>query len=63
MTKKAYLLVSGAVFAAVSLLHLLRAINGWELRLGPWEAPMWASWAGFVVAAALALWAHRLNSS
>ena len=46
--------VAGAVFVLVAIMHLLRALNGWEMNIDTFSAPMWASWVGFVVAGYLA---------
>lgn len=39
-------------FAA--LLHLLRAINDWQLVLNGWHIPMWVSWLTMVLGGSLA---------
>lgn len=62
MNSRLYVAVSGSVFAVVAILHLLRVVNGWEVMVGPWSAPMAVSWCGAVVAAALSVWALRLAS-
>lgn len=58
--ERAYLLVSGALFGVVALVHLLRAINGWTFVIGMVDVPVIASWIGFVVAGAVCAWAIRL---
>lgn len=55
-----YLLVSGAIFALVSLGHLFRMIYGLEFHFGSVTVPMWASWLGFLVPAVLSGWAFKL---
>lgn len=62
MATKPYLIISGSIFAVVGAFHLLRALNGWDFQLGPWELPMWASWAGTFVPWILSIWAFRLAS-
>jgi hypothetical protein len=54
-----YRLVSGIVFGIVSILQLLRAVNGWLVQIGPFAVPLWFSWTAFVVAGALCAWAFR----
>ncbi|HVT33440.1 MAG TPA: hypothetical protein VHE32_12380 [Rhodanobacteraceae bacterium] len=54
-----YRLVSGIVFGIVSILQLIRAINGWPVQIGPFAVPLWFSWIAFVVAGALCVWAFR----
>jgi hypothetical protein len=57
---RAYLVVSGVLFAAVTLLHLLRLVYGWAAQIGMWTVPLWVSWLGIVVAGALCVWAFAL---
>ena len=60
MSASVYLIVSGCIFGIVAILHLLRVINEWALVLGPWAAPMWASWVGIVIPLVLTITAFRL---
>jgi hypothetical protein len=55
-----YLIVSGALFAFVALAHFVRAAFGWPIQIAGWHVPLWISWAAFVGAGALSLWAFRL---
>jgi hypothetical protein len=55
-----YFVVSGFVFALVALLHLTRAIYGWPVLVAGQDVPLAVSWAGFILAASLALWAVQL---
>ncbi|MBI1732242.1 MAG: hypothetical protein HYR49_05670 [Gammaproteobacteria bacterium] len=57
---KTYALISGAVFAIVSLVQLTRALNQWPVQVGTWTVPVWISWIAFVVAGSLAAWAFTL---
>jgi len=57
---RAYLVTTVVVFAVVSLIHLVRAINGWSFTIGPYDLPMAVSWIGFVVTAGLAAWSFIL---
>ena len=54
-----YAQVSGAVFALVAALQLIRVLLGWPVVIDNLPIPLWASGCAFVVAAALALWAYR----
>lgn len=63
MNARVYLVVSGMIFGVVALLHLVRLVNHWAFRIGPWSLPLWMSWGGTLVAAALCLWAFRLATS
>jgi hypothetical protein len=60
MRARAYLFLSGTIFGAVALLHLVRVVNHWASQVGPWSVPLWVSWGGTLVPAALCLWAFRL---
>ncbi len=53
MDRKTYLTLAGAIFALVSLAHLLRAVMGWPVVIAGWAVPMWLSWLGFAAAGAL----------
>ena len=37
---RSYLLISGLLFAAVTLLHLLRLVYGWPAQIGAWTVPL-----------------------
>jgi hypothetical protein len=56
----AYLVVSGIIFAVVAVLHAVRLAKRWPAKIGGADIPQWVSWAGLVVAGALAYWAWRL---
>jgi acyl-CoA reductase-like NAD-dependent aldehyde dehydrogenase len=62
MNTRSYELISGTLFALVATAHLLRVLSGWEVVAGPWNFPMWLSWVGTIVPAALSVWAFRLAS-
>jgi hypothetical protein len=57
---RGYLVVSGVLFGAVALLHLLRLIYGWPAAVGTMSMPLWVSAVGLVVAGGLCLWAFAL---
>jgi len=61
MDHKNYCVVSGVLFALVALAHLLRIVNDVSIQLDGNAVPMYVSWIGFVVPAALALWAFRVS--
>lgn len=52
----AALWAGSGLFAAMALAHLVRALLGWPVTVGPWEVPLWASMAAAPVLAALAAW-------
>jgi hypothetical protein len=55
MQKRA-LIISGAIFFGVGLLHLARALSGLRVIAGNFEIPVWTSWFGTSVCFVLALW-------
>lgn len=58
-----YLVVSAIIFGLVAIIHLVRALNNWTFIVGPVSLPIAASWVGFIITAALCLWAVRLITS
>jgi sterol desaturase/sphingolipid hydroxylase (fatty acid hydroxylase superfamily) len=56
---RAYEVVSGLVFAAVAVAQVLRAAQGWALRVDGWSIPVWPSWVLALAAASLSVWAFR----
>jgi len=50
MNQKTYNLVTGVVFLIVSVLHLFRAILGWQAVIGTFVLPVWISWFGLLLA-------------
>jgi hypothetical protein len=61
MERKPYLTLAGAIFAMVSLAHLLRAVMGWPVIIAGWAVPMWLSWAAFVGAGVLGVFGLTLS--
>jgi hypothetical protein len=60
MSRRAYLLVSAALFSLVALLHLARVAFGLSAVIGGWSVPMWLSWVALIVAGALAYFGFSL---
>jgi hypothetical protein len=56
MTREAFCIVAGVIFAVVALLHLLRIYMDWPVVIADWSVPMWVSWIALVVAGILAIW-------
>lgn len=48
------LFLAGVIFLLVCLVHLARLAFGWTLILEDFEAPLWLSWFGAVIAGYLA---------
>jgi hypothetical protein len=61
MDQKTFSMVTGAIFAIVALVHLLRILLGWPVVIGDWTVPMWVSWIGLVVAGLLGYFGLRLS--
>ena len=59
---RTYILISGAIFAVVALMHLLRLFFDWPAQIAGWAVPIWVSWIGVVAAGALCIWAFRVVS-
>jgi hypothetical protein len=57
---RAYIQITGVIFAVVTLAHVLRLVAGWPIQVADWAVPMWISWVAIVAAAALCAWAFRL---
>jgi len=60
---KAYLGVSGVIFANVALLHFLRLLLDWPVQIGNWSVPSWLSWLSIMIAGSLCFWAFQLLAS
>ena len=60
MDQKRYLTVAGAIFVAVALAHLVRAVMDWPIVIAGWIVPIWLSWLGFVIAGALGIFGLSL---
>ena len=57
---RAYILITGVIFAIVALVHLLRLLLDWPVQVAGLAVPPWVSWIGFLAAGALAVWAFSL---
>ncbi len=57
---RTYLVVSGVIFGAIALMHILRLSLDWPVNLAGWAVPLWLSWIGLLVAGALCIWGLRL---
>lgn len=62
MDRNTYVTVSGAIFAAIAVLHAARIAYGWSAEISGWVVPMWASWVALLIAGCLAVAAYRLMS-
>jgi hypothetical protein len=50
MSAKKYYVFTLVVFTVVGVAHALRAFNGWEVLIGGWVMPLWASWLAALLA-------------
>ena len=53
MSKQTYFYAVTAVFIIVGVLHLVRALYGWDLTIGGANVPIWTSWIVVFLAAVL----------
>ena len=61
MNTKHYLALSGSIFFAIGLLHLLRLLYHWPAEVGGWLVPQGLSYVGLPIGWGLSLWAYRLG--
>jgi len=54
MATKNISIVSGALFAVMALLQLLRVLFGWTAQIANWQIPIWVSIIAVLVAGTLA---------
>jgi len=54
--QKAALYTSAVIFAAVAVAHGVRLITGFNIAVAEFVLPIWVSFPGIFVAAALAIW-------
>ena len=52
---KPFTTIAAVIFALVAFVHILRLFSGWEVTGSGMAVPMWASVAGLVIAAGLAV--------
>ena len=57
---RAYIQITGVVFAVVALAHVVRLMLDWPAQVAGWMVPIWISWVAILVAGALSVWAFRL---
>ena len=52
---KPFTTIAAVIFAVIALVHVLRLLLDWEVTVSGMVIPMWASAAGLVIAAGLAV--------
>ena len=61
MNQRTFNLATGAIFAAIALLHLGRVLSGWPaVQVEGLMVPAWVSWIGLFVAGGLGYCGLRL---
>ena len=60
MTVQIYAATSSIIFFLVAVLHLLRVVLQWDVQIGTWHFPMWASIVAVLVAGFLSFAGFRL---
>ena len=61
LSTKNYLQLTGVIFVVIAFVHVYRLFSGMPVLLGNWNAPMWVSVVGAVVAGFLAYSAFILG--
>lgn len=54
---RVYVILSGAIFLLVAIIHCLRIINNWSIIVGTTTVPFWLSYIGLPVSTAYFAWA------
>ena len=57
---RAYVLISGAAFGAVALVHVIKLFLDWPIQVAGWVLPIWISWIAILAGTTLCVWAFRL---
>jgi hypothetical protein len=60
MTVRSYITTSSLIFLLVAIVHLLRLVLQWDVVIGGWSFPSWASIVAIVVACLLSFAGFRL---
>lgn len=60
MKQQAFARTAGVIFLVIALLHLTRAMYGWEAAINGWSVPLWFSWVVVLVAGYFALQGMQL---
>ena len=63
VSRKAYFLLTGIIFALVALAHALRIYMEWPVMIADWSVPKSVSWIALIVAGGLALFAFRFSAN
>ncbi|MGA7307088.1 MAG: hypothetical protein WBW88_19645 [Rhodothermales bacterium] len=63
MNAKGFFLISGIIFAAIAIVHLVRLFAGWPFVIGSFSAPTSISIGGVIIFGAMSIWAFRLRNA
>jgi hypothetical protein len=63
MTVRTYALLTSVLFLLFAVLHVVRLIAQWDVVIGPWHAPMWASVVAALVGGLLSFAGFRLSEA
>ena len=61
LEQKDYIKITGVIFTIVAVLHGWRLLSGWEVTMGTYAVPVWASVVGLVIAGFLAYSSQKLK--
>ena len=59
MKQKIYLQTISVIFTVIAIVHVLRLLNGWQVKISTFVVPLWVSWIGAPVALFLAYQAAK----
>jgi hypothetical protein len=63
LSKNTFPQLAAAIFLIVAVAHGLRLIFKWEVLIGGWQVPMWASAVAILISAYLAYEGFRISQS
>lgn len=63
MTVRTYALLSSVIFLLVAVLQLVRLVLQWDVMIGGWHLPLWASIVAVLVAGFMSFAGFRLFSA
>ena len=61
MTSRNFALLAAVIFAALAVVHLIRALWGWPIMVNTTDIPIWLSWVALIVTGVLAVLGFRAS--
>ena len=58
---KPFTSIAALIFAVIGIVHILRLILGWEVRISSFEIPQWISILGALIAGLMAIMLWKEN--